>query len=122
MGAVGAETVATSRSDAQTISRLDVGLQDTVSPAYSFGSDPLPRLVPHPARGVQTVVLLPARRWLDRLRGYHPSTDPDEVWDELEIRLLRSETEAVILYDLVFPADPFARGRSRHPVFHLSHP
>jgi hypothetical protein len=28
---------------------------------------------------------------------------------ELEIRLLRSEAEAVVLYDSVFPADPFAR-------------
>ncbi len=27
---------------------------------------------------------------------------------ELKIRLLRSEAEAVILYDPVFPADPFA--------------
>ena len=33
---------------------------------------------------------------------------PDPVLDELEIRLLRSEAEAVILYDPVFPADPFA--------------
>jgi len=28
---------------------------------------------------------------------------------ELELRLLRSEAEALILYDPVFPADPFAR-------------
>jgi eukaryotic-like serine/threonine-protein kinase len=48
-----------------------------------------------------------ARRWLDRLRNYEPSTDPDEFWDELAIGLLRSEAEAVILYDPVFPADPF---------------
>jgi len=50
-----------------------------------------------------------ARRWLDRLRNRQPSTDPDQFWDELEIRLLRTEAEAVILYDPVFPADPFAR-------------
>ena len=49
-----------------------------------------------------------ARRWLDRLRNRRPSTDPDRFWEELEIRLLRSEAEAVILYDPVFPADPFA--------------
>jgi len=49
-----------------------------------------------------------ARRWLDRLRNRHPSADPDQFWNELEIRLLRSEAEAVILYDPVFPADPFA--------------
>jgi hypothetical protein len=49
-----------------------------------------------------------ARRWLDRLRNRQPSTDPNQFWDELEIRLLRSEAEAVILYDPVFPSDPFA--------------
>jgi tetratricopeptide (TPR) repeat protein len=49
-----------------------------------------------------------ARRWLDRLRDHQPSTDPARFWDELEIRLLRSEAEAVILYDPVFPEDPFA--------------
>jgi hypothetical protein len=51
-----------------------------------------------------------ARRWLDRLREYQPSLmDPARFWDELEVRLLRSEAEAVILYDPVFPDDPFAR-------------
>jgi WD40 repeat protein/tetratricopeptide (TPR) repeat protein len=49
-----------------------------------------------------------ARRWLDKLRDYQPSADPDKFWDELAIRLLRSEAEAVILYDPVFPADPIA--------------
>jgi tetratricopeptide (TPR) repeat protein len=48
-----------------------------------------------------------ALRWLDRLRNYQPSADPTKFWDELEIRLLRSEAEAVILYDPIFPADPF---------------
>jgi WD40 repeat protein/serine/threonine protein kinase/tetratricopeptide (TPR) repeat protein len=50
-----------------------------------------------------------ARRWLDRLRDYQPSADPDQFWNELQIRLLRSEAEALILYDPIFPADPFAR-------------
>jgi Tfp pilus assembly protein PilF len=49
-----------------------------------------------------------ARRWLDRLREYQPSTDPNRFWDELEIRMLRSEAEAVVLYDPIFPADAFA--------------
>ena len=49
-----------------------------------------------------------ARGWLKRLRGHRPSGAPNQFWDELEIRLLRSEAEAVILYDPVFPADPFA--------------
>jgi tetratricopeptide (TPR) repeat protein len=50
-----------------------------------------------------------ARRWLDRLRQHQPSTAPAQFWDELEIRLLRSEAEAVVLYDPVVPEDPFAR-------------
>jgi tetratricopeptide (TPR) repeat protein len=50
-----------------------------------------------------------ARRWLDRLREHWPSEEPARFWDELAIRLLRSEAEAVILYDPVFPDDPFAR-------------
>ena len=50
-----------------------------------------------------------ARRWLDRLREHRPSEDPARFWDELEVRLLRGEAEAVVLYDPVFPVDPFAR-------------
>jgi len=49
-----------------------------------------------------------ARHWLDRLRNRQPSTEHNKFWDELEIRLLRSEAEAVILYDPIFPTDPFA--------------
>jgi tetratricopeptide (TPR) repeat protein len=50
-----------------------------------------------------------ARRWLERLRDHRPTGDPERFWDELEIRLLRGEAEAVILDDPVFPDDPFAR-------------
>jgi tetratricopeptide (TPR) repeat protein len=50
-----------------------------------------------------------ARRWLDRFQHYQPSADVSQFWSELEIRLLRGEAEAVVLYDPVFPADPFAR-------------
>jgi serine/threonine-protein kinase len=50
-----------------------------------------------------------ARRWLDRLRNHQPSAEPARFWDELEVRLLRSEAEAVILYDPAFPDDPFPR-------------
>jgi hypothetical protein len=50
-----------------------------------------------------------ARRYLERLRSRRPSADPNEFWNELEIRLLGSEAEATILYDPAFPADPFAR-------------
>src|SRR5262249_43360858 len=49
-----------------------------------------------------------ARRWIDKLRYYHPRSDPDNFWGDLQIRQLQSEAEAVILYDPVFPADPFA--------------
>ncbi len=49
-----------------------------------------------------------ARRWLDRLRNRRLSDDPDGFWEELENHILCSEAEAVILYDPVFPSDPFA--------------
>jgi hypothetical protein len=48
-----------------------------------------------------------ARRWLDQLRQHQPNTDPNQFWDELEVRLLRGEAEAMVLYDPAFPADPF---------------
>ena len=51
-----------------------------------------------------------ARRWLDEFRDYRP--DPaarDAFWSELEVRLLRSEAEAVVLWAPIFPVDPFAR-------------
>jgi WD40 repeat protein/tetratricopeptide (TPR) repeat protein len=50
-----------------------------------------------------------ARRWLDRLRAYLPDEKPSAFWNELEIRLLRREAEAVIHFDPIFPTDPFAR-------------
>jgi tetratricopeptide (TPR) repeat protein len=49
-----------------------------------------------------------ARQWLARLREHEPSTDPAQYWPEQEMRLLRREAEAVILYDPIFPADPFS--------------
>jgi hypothetical protein len=49
-----------------------------------------------------------ARRWLDQLRAHRANEDPDAYRNELEIRLLRREAEAVILYDPIFPIDPFA--------------
>jgi Flp pilus assembly protein TadD len=49
-----------------------------------------------------------ARRWLDQFRNRPPVADPAKFWDELEIRLLRSEAEAVVLDDPAFPDDPFA--------------
>jgi tetratricopeptide (TPR) repeat protein len=49
-----------------------------------------------------------ARRWLERFRDRSPNLDPSAFWNELEIRLLRAEAEAVVLWDPIFPADPFA--------------
>ena len=49
-----------------------------------------------------------AMHWLERLRKHPPSTDPAQFRDEWEFSLLRSEAESMILYDPVFPADPFA--------------
>jgi predicted Zn-dependent protease len=46
-----------------------------------------------------------ALRWLARFQNGAPNSD--SFWDA-EDRLLRAEAEAVILYDPIFPADPFA--------------
>jgi WD40 repeat protein/tetratricopeptide (TPR) repeat protein len=50
-----------------------------------------------------------AVRWLDRFQTHRANEKPSTFWNELEIRYLRSEAEALILYDPIFPADPFAR-------------
>jgi WD40 repeat protein/tetratricopeptide (TPR) repeat protein len=49
-----------------------------------------------------------ARALFDQFRAYRPNESPERFWEELEIRLLRREAEAVILYDPIFPTDPFA--------------
>src|SRR5262249_25858395 len=46
--------------------------------------------------------------WLKRIQIYRPSEKPQDFWNELEIRLLRSEAESVILFDPAFPSNPFA--------------
>ena len=48
-----------------------------------------------------------ALRCLDRLRDFQPPESLDGIWEELLFPLLRSEAEAVILYDPAFPAEPF---------------
>jgi WD40 repeat protein/serine/threonine protein kinase len=50
-----------------------------------------------------------ALRWLDRFRTYRANESPNAFWNELEIRVLRNEAESLLLYDPVFPPDPFAR-------------
>jgi WD40 repeat protein/serine/threonine protein kinase/tetratricopeptide (TPR) repeat protein len=47
-------------------------------------------------------------RWLELLRNYDPSSDSAHARNELEIRLLRGEAEALVLQDPAFPDDPFA--------------
>ncbi len=49
-----------------------------------------------------------ALRWLGRLRNHQPSIDPADFASELQVRFQRREAEAVVLYDPIFPADPFA--------------
>jgi hypothetical protein len=49
-----------------------------------------------------------ARLWLDRLRNYEPSEEPNWFRNDSEIRLLRRKAEALIHYGPVFPADAFA--------------
>ena len=48
-----------------------------------------------------------APRWLDKLRTRRLNTEATSFWIELALRLLRTEAEAVILYDPIFPSDPF---------------
>ncbi len=49
-----------------------------------------------------------ARLYLEQLRTRRPNTDPGQFWYELQNRLLQNEAEATILYDPIFPIDPFA--------------
>jgi hypothetical protein len=49
-----------------------------------------------------------AGRWLDRLQSRQADAGPNRFWEELEIRLLCREAEALIRLDPIFPADPFA--------------
>ena len=48
-----------------------------------------------------------ARRWLDQFRDRSPDLDSSAFWAELEVRLLRTEAETVVLWDPIFPADAF---------------
>jgi hypothetical protein len=58
-----------------------------------------------------------ARSWLEfataDLRAFEtqppPGASPLSWADRLDFKLLRSEAEAIILYDPIFPANPFAR-------------
>jgi tetratricopeptide (TPR) repeat protein len=59
-----------------------------------------------------------AHAWLERLRTYRPNESSEYHWNELEIRLLRREAEALIIYDQMFPADPFAPERSGYSYEH----
>jgi hypothetical protein len=47
--------------------------------------------------------------WLDRVRNRQPSVEADQFWNQVEIRVLGHKAKAVVLFDPIFPADPFTR-------------
>jgi hypothetical protein len=51
-----------------------------------------------------------AAQWLKRSQDSRSqaSTQDESPYDVEELRLLRAEAEAVVLYDPIFPRDPFA--------------
>ena len=53
-------------------------------------------------------VARPAPKRPGRSQACAASPGPDAFWDELEMRLVQTEAEAVILYDPIFPGNPFA--------------
>jgi tetratricopeptide (TPR) repeat protein len=58
----------------------------------------------HARKGDHAEALL----WLNRLLVYQPPDGPDRFWEEQRMIIHRKEAAAVILYDPIFPADPFA--------------
>jgi hypothetical protein len=87
---------------AEAVRRLDEGIQERKG--VSTEADWVFLAMAHHRLGHHDE----ARRWLDRFRDRRPNLDPSAFWGELEIRLLRAEAEAVVLWDPIFPADPFA--------------
>jgi hypothetical protein len=69
--------------------------------------------------GDESAPAAPFDGYRDRLREYPPAVDPARFWDELEIRWLRSEAEAVVLYGETFSDDPFAEGLTVADVVNL---
>jgi WD40 repeat protein/serine/threonine protein kinase/tetratricopeptide (TPR) repeat protein len=49
-----------------------------------------------------------AKKWLEKLRSFKFDFADGLNWSYVVIGLLREEAEALILYDPIFPADPFA--------------
>jgi serine/threonine protein kinase/WD40 repeat protein/Tfp pilus assembly protein PilF len=49
-----------------------------------------------------------AVEWLKRLASYKPPESPDRLWEEQRMIIHSQEAEAVVIYDPVFPSDPFA--------------
>jgi serine/threonine protein kinase/WD40 repeat protein/tetratricopeptide (TPR) repeat protein len=47
--------------------------------------------------------------WLNRLPSFQPPDGPDRFWEEQRMIIHSQEAAAVVLYDPIFPADPFAR-------------
>ena len=46
--------------------------------------------------------------WLKRLPTFKMPESPDKFWEEQRMLIHNAEAEAVVLYDPVFPRDPFA--------------
>jgi tetratricopeptide (TPR) repeat protein len=87
---------------AEAVRRLDEGIQK--SNGASLWADWVFLAMAHHRLGHHDE----ARRWLDRFRDRSPGVPSQDFWGELEIRLLRAEAEAVVLWDPIFPADLFA--------------
>jgi serine/threonine protein kinase/tetratricopeptide (TPR) repeat protein len=49
-----------------------------------------------------------AQHWLKRLRARKPDEGQEDFWDALALEIFQTEAEALVMYDPVFPADPFA--------------
>ncbi len=50
-----------------------------------------------------------AMKWLERLPTFKAANTPIKFWEEQRMKIHSAEAEAVVLFDPIFPADPFAR-------------
>jgi eukaryotic-like serine/threonine-protein kinase len=93
------------RRHSEAISRLEEGIE--LRKGNSLPQDWAFLAMAHQALGDTAA----ARHWLKKLADRTPSQQPGAFQDELEIDVLRREAEALIRFDPVFPANPFAGGR-----------
>jgi hypothetical protein len=50
-----------------------------------------------------------ARKWLNRFSTFKVPDSPHKFWEQEAVKCLHEEALAVVLYDTVFPPNPFAR-------------